>query len=318
MRAPVASLLWEKGRVVGVVMRRGEVELRAPVVISAAGFVNTFERLVPKDAQHLIQGPLRTLRDNPSFVRGTAHLSLSVALRGDKDELQLPASNLWITPGPAHDRYCDAYAANPDDEPFPAVFLSFPSAKEPTWAERFPGKSTCQMVADGGSWERWHAWADARVKHRGAEYEALKARLSEKLLDILFREFPQLRGKVEFSELGTPLTSSYCKRPPHPGHNDPQRPSAAHADTKTPCRHRHRDRPRRVVRSHANANALPAAVAAAGDGAPRALYDGLRRCLQRLCRCTNQRRAHGDCRQPARPVGQSTHRRAPVSARRAR
>ena len=84
-------------------------------------------------------------------------LTLSIALDGDKDELRLPAGNMWITPSHDHAALCDAYEADPDSAPIPAVFISFPSAKDPTWAGRCPGKSTCQIIADGGGWDRWDA-----------------------------------------------------------------------------------------------------------------------------------------------------------------
>lgn len=121
-----------------------------------------------------------------------------------------PAQNFWIAPGGGVD--ADAASArnraDPLGTPFAAVFLSFPSAKDPTWAGRHPGKSTAHIVAEA-PWELFETWAGERIKHRGAEYEALKTALAQKLLDAMLRLYPHLADRVAFTELGTPLSSAY-------------------------------------------------------------------------------------------------------------
>ena len=144
-----------------------------------------------------------------------SHLTLFVALEGSKEELGLPASNFWITPGPHHDEYvaeytrrCTTGAFEALDFDFPAVYLSFPSAKDPLWAERLPGKSTAHVIAEA-PWAAFERWEDCRVKRRGAEYEALKAQLTRKLLDAMLKQFPHLAERVAFTELGTPLSNAF-------------------------------------------------------------------------------------------------------------
>lgn len=49
-------------------------------------------------------------------------------------------------------------------------------------------------------------------RHRAVEYEAFKEELRAHLMDILFESVPQVKGKVEFYHLGTPLTEiTYLK-----------------------------------------------------------------------------------------------------------
>jgi all-trans-retinol 13,14-reductase len=43
-------------------------------------------------------------------------------------------------------RYFDADA--PGLQPFPAVFLSFPSTKDGDWPKQHPGKSTAHIIAE--------------------------------------------------------------------------------------------------------------------------------------------------------------------------
>lgn len=53
-------------------------------------------------------------------------------------------------------------------------FLSFPSTKDPTWDERFPGRSAAEIVTLA-PFEWFEPWEDERVMKRGQDYDALKA-----------------------------------------------------------------------------------------------------------------------------------------------
>ena len=54
----------------------------------------------------------------------------------------------------------------------------------------------------------WFAkWAETRWKHRGAEYDELKARLAGRLRSELEKAVPQVRGKIDYCELSTPLST---------------------------------------------------------------------------------------------------------------
>ena len=57
--------------------------------------------------------------------------------------------------------------------------------------------------------EYWAPWAAARIKHRGAEYEAIKKRLTERLVASVVQQLPQLKGRIEYVDLGTPLSNDY-------------------------------------------------------------------------------------------------------------
>ncbi|HEX7480560.1 MAG TPA: hypothetical protein VF331_22360 [Polyangiales bacterium] len=53
------------------------------------------------------------------------------------------------------------------------------------------------------------AWRDTRWNKRGDDYEAYKKTLSDRLLELLFTQLPQLRGKVLHAELSTPLSTQH-------------------------------------------------------------------------------------------------------------
>ncbi|MFD7011265.1 hypothetical protein [Rhodococcus jostii] len=86
---------------------------------------------------------------------------------------------------------------------YPLYFLTFPSAKDPSWDERHPGRATIDIGVTSRS--LFEPSADTGWMNRGADYDELKARLIEELLDQVFRFCPQLRGKIDHTELATPL-----------------------------------------------------------------------------------------------------------------
>ena len=63
-------------------------------------------------------------------------------------------ANEVIKPGasdPDHDRSAERFTRDPS-APFPHVFISFPSAKDPDFAARYPGRATVE-VAEGPTLE---------------------------------------------------------------------------------------------------------------------------------------------------------------------
>ncbi|MGB8221963.1 MAG: hypothetical protein WCF10_05210, partial [Polyangiales bacterium] len=81
-----------------------------------------------------------------------------------------------------------------------------PSAKDPDFDRRYPGHSTIEAVTLG-PYDAFKSWENTSWKKRGAQYDELKASLSERLLDTLYKHAPATRGKVEIAELSTPLTT---------------------------------------------------------------------------------------------------------------
>ena len=52
-------------------------------------------------------------------------------------------------------------------------------------------------------------WETKEWKKRGQEYEDLKERYTQRLLQKLFEQMPQLREKVDYYELSTPLSTKH-------------------------------------------------------------------------------------------------------------
>ncbi len=200
--ADVERVVLEQGRAVGVRMVDGR-ELRAPLVISDAGAPNTYGRLLDPEVAERTLMPARLRSVGPS----SGHLSLYLGLDATDSALGLDGTNLWIYPERNRERAFERFLADPD-APIPLVYASFPSAKDPTFAARFPGKATVELVTLANmDWvERWQ---DAQWKRRGADYEAWKARMSERLLEVLVQQRPSIAGHIAHAELSTPLSTRH-------------------------------------------------------------------------------------------------------------
>ena len=198
--AEVKEILVERGRAAGVRMADGR-ELRAPLVVSDAGARTTFGHLLGSpDASRF-----RTLLDR--IPSSSAHAVLYVGLNKTASELRLPKTNFTFYPGYDHDRSVAAYSRDPA-APLPLVHISFPSAKDPDFEHRFPGRATIE-VTTWLPYRGFEKWEQTKWHDRGPEYDAAKAALHERLLAALREQFPQVEGAIAAAELSTPLSTRH-------------------------------------------------------------------------------------------------------------
>ncbi len=200
--AEVRQILVEDDRAVGVRLADGN-ELRAPLVVSDVGASNTFRRLLPNEvsAVHRFDAMLNRQTDS------VAHLCLYIGLRQTASELGLSRTNLWIYAHHDHDRSFAQFMADPNAA-LPAAYVSFPSAKDPDFELRYPGRATVEVV-NYAPYAWFEKWEETTWRKRGDDYEALKARLSERLLEPLYAQCPQVKGKIDYLELSTPLSTRH-------------------------------------------------------------------------------------------------------------
>jgi len=200
--AEVKEISVTNNQVTGVLMSDGHA-ITAPVVISSAGVFNTFQKLLPEAicAQH---GYTQTLSQ---VSRSMSHLGMYLGFDQSSESLGLPKTNFWIYLEDNHDRAADAFM-NDMNADIPLIYVSFPSAKDPTWDERYPNKATIEIVAPAvHSW--FDQWSDTTWTHRGDAYEAFKQQFAERLLKVLYQKLPQLEGKLAYWELSTPLSTQH-------------------------------------------------------------------------------------------------------------
>jgi all-trans-retinol 13,14-reductase len=200
--AEVASVAVEGNRAVGVKMADGR-EIRAPLVISDAGVPNTVFHLLPEGTpgREALRGTLR------HTSRSASHICLYVGLDETDEQLGLDRTNLWVYHSTDQDGDLSRYLADPE-APLPLAYISFPSAKDPDFANRHPGKATVEVVSIA-PYDRFEPWEGTKWMKRGEDYVAVKAELTARLVEVLEREVPQVAGKIAYSELSTPLSTRH-------------------------------------------------------------------------------------------------------------
>jgi all-trans-retinol 13,14-reductase len=200
--ARVREILVDDGRVRGLCMSDGQ-EIASRCVISDAGANNTFAHLLPAGTARQHGYDRRLSAVQPSI----GHLCVYAGLRATAEELGLPRTNFWIYPGHDYDAALERYLADPTG-PFPVVYISFPSAKDPDFQRRHPGRATIEIIAPV-PYDVFARWSHRTWGKRGSDYEELKRGYGERLLEQLYGKLPQLRGRIDHWEVSTPLSMQW-------------------------------------------------------------------------------------------------------------
>ena len=212
VRAPVREILLNdaKDTAIGIQVKKGHnvFDILAPIIISAAGLTNTAKSLLPEEVGK--RSGLIELAER--LQPGLALMTVFIGLDGSADELGLKASSVWAFSDSDLQAQLDQYLSLSLDEatkvPPPLAFVSFPSAKDPTFQTRFPGKSTCEIVTV--SPHRWYKdWEKERVMHRGEDYKGLKMAVGRQAWNQVLELFPSLEDRVEYFDVGTPLSNQH-------------------------------------------------------------------------------------------------------------
>jgi len=203
INADVDKVLIENNKAIGVTMKDGK-SIKASNIVSGAGLITTYESLIPSELvkKHKLKSQLQQI--NPSV----SHACLYIGLEGEPDALDLPKTNLWIYPeGKNHDEIVARYL-NDIEQDFPVIYVSFPAAKDPDWTNRYPGKSTIDIITLL-PYDIFTSWEDSKWMKRGIDYETFKETISQRLLEKLYEQLPQVKGKITHYELGTPLSTKH-------------------------------------------------------------------------------------------------------------
>ena len=222
--ASVDKIITHKKTAVGVLMADGNT-IKAPIIISNAGVFNTFTKLLDNTLPQVNDYQKNLTQVTPSM----GSICLYIGIQDSAENLGLPKTNFWIYPNEHYEQVCDQFQKDTvynDNITLPMVYISFPSAKDPDFSRRYPGRATIEIVAPCRH-EWFIQWKDQPWGDRGEDYEALKETLSRRLLEELYQKLPQLRGKIDYYELSTTLsTDFFCRYPQGEiygiGH-DPQR-----------------------------------------------------------------------------------------------
>ena len=195
----VSSIIVENGRACGVIVIEAIGEkirinaIRAPIVISACGVINTYKFLQPEVIPTYVAENINKIGPSGTMVY------LFVGMKGTPESLKLRSSNIWHWPtlNGDYDEMLEKFYNNPEEAPVPA-FIGFPCAKDSTWSTRFPGKSNA-VILTMVDYKTFKKWENSEQGKRGADYEALKKVFEKRILEVLFEYYPQCRDAVDFT-----------------------------------------------------------------------------------------------------------------------
>jgi all-trans-retinol 13,14-reductase len=203
--ADVKEIVIRNGKAVGVLMADGQT-IYAERIISNAGVMNTFNKLLPKGISEKY-GYAKKMQHLESSM---GHLGMYIGLKGSTEELGLSQTNLWLYADEHYEKNIQDFKED-YSKPLPVVYISFPSAKDPDFERRYSGRSTIEIVAPC-PYEIFEKWKDEPWGKRGDDYDLLKEELSQRMLEILYQKMPQLRGKIDYYETSTPLSTDFFCR----------------------------------------------------------------------------------------------------------
>ncbi|ELT89885.1 hypothetical protein CAPTEDRAFT_174975 [Capitella teleta] len=217
VRAKVTEILFdEAGKTKGVRVGRssGDVDIFAPIVISDAGAVNTFKSLVPKE---IAAKSSITELIGSRVTSGVGCMSVFIGLNGTCEELKIKPQNFWSFNNNQIDQsardYLKLSAEEVMEADVPLMFISFPSSKDPTFNDRYPGKTVCEIITLA-KWEWFSQWKDGRVMKRGSDYDAVKNAIGERMWQQALGIFPQLKDKVAYFDVASPATNNWYLNSP--------------------------------------------------------------------------------------------------------
>lgn len=204
----VTEILTREGKAVGVkaTAKKGaqnrEVAFYAPVIVSDAGAYTTFCRLLPGEASVPFRSELERMVN-----RGYSAVSVYLGFKANPSILGFSGANHWIFADDDHDAIFKNQNGMLEGRAL-CCFLSFPSLRDP---KRDPKRDpnarshTAEIVAPL-PYETVEAWRSYPWRRRGRDYEALKHRIAEALLNLVDTYYPGFKALVDFCEVATPLT----------------------------------------------------------------------------------------------------------------
>jgi len=203
----VTEILVRQGRACGVKVRKtnpagggASVEYFAPVIVSDAGALATYTRLVPRDA------PIPFRDDLAEFARGhppATNVTLYLGFTGDPRTLGFKGENHWIYAGLDHEQAYARRGAWIEDGQIPQVYLSFPSLKDPQATSH-----TAEIIA-WADYDCFARWREQPWRRRDQDYQTLKERIAGWLIEFVERRYPGFAALIAYRELSTPITNEF-------------------------------------------------------------------------------------------------------------
>jgi phytoene dehydrogenase-like protein len=204
LRTDVARIIIRDRRAVGVQLADGS-QVSAGLVVSNADPGMTWGRLVAPE--HI---PWRLRRRERHLRYSISTLSLFMAVDMDLRAAGMDSGNIWYNATTDIDAsYEFAQKADFSDiDEIPGLFFNVTTLKDPTM--RHDGIHTVEALSLASP-DAFARWRDTNPAERPEDYEAMKAYLSDKILDAVERIVPGLRSFFKHSELRLPTFTIYTR-----------------------------------------------------------------------------------------------------------
>ncbi len=192
-------------RVQGVTLASGE-RIDGPCVISDIGLHRTLALLPSTDVDYAWAADALELQPSLGYV------GLYVGLEGDIAAHGADTANAWIYESWDVNRVWRDPLAEPRA---PALFVSFPSLRDPDHAPGAARRHTAELVAlvDWSVFSQWDRSDEPGGMKKGSSsgarsdsYLAFKDMLHRNLRAQFAAHFPQLEAMIRFSEVSTPIS----------------------------------------------------------------------------------------------------------------
>lgn len=203
--AEVAAIDVEHGRVTGVRLADG-TRLTSDCVVSDIGIRNTLRRLPSPEVDY------RWANEGFSLDTSIGFVGLYLGLEGDITARGATVANDWF-----YDTWdVNALWRDPMNEPrAPALFVSFPSLRDPSHQPGPQSRHTCEVLAlvDWSCFAQWDRSNAPEGMHPGTasaarseSYHAFKAKIEQQVLAQFGERFPELMPCVRRIESSTPVS----------------------------------------------------------------------------------------------------------------
>ncbi|MBK7550107.1 MAG: NAD(P)/FAD-dependent oxidoreductase [Rhodoferax sp.] len=167
------------------------VEFVAPLVISGAGAVNTYLKLIPSNEDIPFRSQLAAI---PS---GASAVSVYLGLKDTPTKLGVQGENHWVYGGYDHNQSAEG------DSLSGGYFLSFASLRNPQ------AKGHTAQIITFTKYEFFAKWAKSRWKKRDKEYEQLKQEIAQRLITEIDKRIPGFAELVAYVDVSTPLSMEH-------------------------------------------------------------------------------------------------------------
>ena len=176
-------------------------DIKAPVIISSAGYVNTFSKLVPGTVTDRLGIP----RAVDKVQQSAGFVMVNIGLDASAFALGISNTNTWHIPCdsegdhfPCLNKYfADPLSCSALETP---AFITFPSVKDTQLGQAAPTTS-CQFL-----FMAEYAWFESLKDRQAPEYAEVKKQWADKAVALLLRYFPLAEGHVDLVDVSTPLS----------------------------------------------------------------------------------------------------------------